>query len=351
MVREGRLLSLENPMAFCEDTPRSRGKNAERMEDQLADSPVRQSCRFRLVAVLVYGVSMVRNEADLIRLNVLYHLASGIDRMLVVDNGSTDGTDEILQQLSLQHAEVRWSRDDGPFLPSRVMTKLAREAFEEGADWVVPVDADEFWHARGGDLRRVLENEEVGVLRAQAVNFIQRRSQRESSPDALIYMTRRTELPVGPPGHAQSLVESRKIAFVEKAYPQKCICRPTAEVKIETGHHSISGADGPRMLTERIVCLHAPMRSRAALVERVTSASRAAAAGRNPNQGRNRRRLAALRDEKAIDEEWAANSYEDDFLDVYGDKHPVVFDPSLRDALTAASKEGLNLFASSQHFS
>jgi len=339
MVREGRLLSLENPMAFCEDTPRSRGKNAERMEDQLADSPVRQSCRFRLVAVLVYGVSMVRNEADLIRLNVLYHLASGIDRMLVVDNGSTDGTDEILQQLSLQHAEVRWSRDDGPFLPSRVMTKLAREAFEEGADWVVPVDADEFWHARGGDLRRVLENEEVGVLRAQAVNFIQRRSQRESSPDALIYMTRRTELPVGPPGHAQSLVESRKIAFVEKAYPQKCICRPTAEVKIETGHHSISGADGPTMRTERIVCLHAPMRSRAALVERVTSASRAAAAGRNPNQGRNRRRLAALRDEKAIDEEWAANSYEDDFLDVYGDKHPVVFDPSLRDALTAAFNE------------
>ena len=339
MVREGRLLSLENPVAFCEDTPRSRGKNAERMEDQLADSPVRQSCRFRLVAVLVYGVSMVRNEADLIRLNVLYHLASGIDRMLVVDNGSTDGTDEILQQLSLQHAEVRWSRDDGPFLPSRVMTKLAREAFEEGADWVVPVDADEFWHARGGDLRRVLENEEVGVLRAQAVNFIQRRSQRESSPDALIYMTRRTELPVGPPGHAQSLVESREIAFVEKAYPQKCICRPTAEVEIETGHHSISGADGPRMRTERIVCLHAPMRSRAALVERVTSASRAAAAGRNPNQGRNRRRLAALRDEKAIDEEWAANSYEDDFLDVFGDRHPVVFDPSLRDALTAAFNE------------
>jgi hypothetical protein len=159
MVREGRLLSLENPVAFCEDTPRSRGKNAERMEDQLADSPVRQSCRFRLVAVLVYGVSMVRNEADLIRLNVLYHLASGIDRMLVVDNGSTDGTDEILQQLSLQHTEVRWSRDDGPFLPSRVMTKLAREAFEEGADWVVPVDADEFWHARGDDLRSVLENE------------------------------------------------------------------------------------------------------------------------------------------------------------------------------------------------
>jgi hypothetical protein len=284
--------------------------------------------------MLVYGISMIRNEADIIRLNLMYHLALGIDRMLVVDNGSIDGTDEVLRQLSRQHAAIRWSRDEGPFLPSRVMTRLAREAFEEGADWVVPVDADEFWHAPGGDLRRVLEDADAGVLRAQAVNFIQRRSQRESSPDALIHMTRRAASPVGPPSHAQSLVEARQIAFVEKAYPQKCVCRPTADVKIETGHHSISGADGPRTRTEKIVCLHAPMRSLAALVERATSASRASAAGRNPNQGRNRRRLAALQDEKAIDAEWAANSYEDGFLEVYGKKHPVVFDPRLRDAVS-----------------
>jgi hypothetical protein len=105
-------------------------------------------------------------------------------------------------------------------------------------------------------------------------------------------------------------------------------------VEIETGHHSISGADGRRIRTEEIVCLHAPMRSRAALAERIHSAGRAAAAGRNPNQGRNRLRLAALQDEKAIDAEWAANSYEDGFLDVYGEKHPVVFDPRLRDAVS-----------------
>ena len=284
--------------------------------------------------MLVYGISMVRNEADIIRLNVLYHLASGIDRMLVVDNGSTDGTDRVLQQLSLQDARVRWSRDDGPFLPSRVMTKLAREAFEEGADWVVPVDADEFWHAPGGDLRGVLEDAEAGVLKARAVNFIQRRSQGESSPDALIHMTGRAAAPVGPPGHAQSLVESGQIAFVEKVYPQKCVCRPTAEVQIETGHHSISGANGPRVRTEELLCLHAPMRSRAALAERIYSAGRASVAGRNPKQGRNRQRLAALQGESAIDGEWAANSYEDGFLDVYGEKHPVVFDPRLRDAVS-----------------
>lgn len=277
---------------------------------------------------------MIRNEADIIRLNVLHHLSLGVDRMLIVDNGSTDGTDEVLQQLSAEYAELRWSRDDGSFLPSRVMTSLARQAFRDGADWVVPIDADEFWYARGGDFRGVLQESKAAVLRAQAVNFIQRRSQRESDPDALLYMTMRTASPVGPPDRGQDLVEAHQIAFVEKVYPQKCISRPTEEIYIETGHHSISGVDGPRRRTDDVVCLHAPMRSRAALEERVRSSRRAAEAGRKLGQGRNRRRLMELKERAAIDLEWAANSYEDDHLDVYGERHPVVFDPRLRDAVS-----------------
>jgi hypothetical protein len=284
--------------------------------------------------MLIYSISMIRNEADIIRLNVLYHLSLGIDRILIVDNGSTDGTDEVLQQLSTQYAEVRCSRDDGSFLPSRVMTSLARQAFRDGADWVVPIDADEFWYAPEGDFRGVLEESNAEVLRAQAINFIQRRSQRESEPDALLYMTRRVASPVGPPDRGQDLVEAQQIAFVEKVYPQKCISRPTAEIYIETGHHSISGVDGPRRRTDDLVCLHAPMRSRAALEERVRSSKRAAEAGRKLGQGRNRRRLTELQGQYAIDLEWAANSYKDGYLDVYGERHPVVFDPRLRDAVT-----------------
>ncbi len=283
--------------------------------------------------MLVYGISMIRNEVDIIRLNVLYHLSLGLDRMLVVDNGSTDGTDEILKQISEKDTRVQWYRDEGPFLPSRVMTELAREAFHDGADWVLPVDADEFWHAPGGDFRRVLEASGAGVLRAQAVNFVQHRDQRKSKPDALLHMTMRVASPVGPPGRGQDLVESQQISFVETAYPQKCVSRTVEEIYIETGHHSISGIEGPRKRTEEIVCLHAPIRSRAALDERIKSSSRAAEAGRNPGQGRHRRRLANLNNETAIEREWAANSYRDCYLDVYGKRHPVVFDPRLRDAV------------------
>ena len=41
---------------------------------------------------------MVRDEADVIRAALEHHRAQGIDRMIVTDNGSVDGTLEILQQ-------------------------------------------------------------------------------------------------------------------------------------------------------------------------------------------------------------------------------------------------------------
>jgi hypothetical protein len=45
------------------------------------------------------------------------------------------------------------------------------------------------------------------------------------------------------------------------------------------------------------------------------------------------RRWGKLEEEAAIEMEWAANSYRDDLLDVYGEQHKVIFDPRLRDVL------------------
>jgi glycosyltransferase involved in cell wall biosynthesis len=282
----------------------------------------------------VFGISMVRNEVDIVRANILHHLSLGLDQLLIIDNGSSDGTELELQRLGREDPRVRWSRDDGPYLQGQITTELAHEARRSGADWVLPIDADEFWYAPGRVFRRVLSESQAGALQAQVLNFIQRRSQRESTPEGLLHMTRRASSPVGPPKHAQDLVNSGKIAFVEKMYQPKWISRPTEELTIKSGNHRISGVDGPKETTDEIICLHAPIRSRASLEARIGWAYRIDEAGFGPGQSKNMRRWGKMTEETIVELEWAANSYQDYFLEVYGEQHPVIFDPRLRDVVS-----------------
>ena len=146
----------------------------------------------------VFGIALVRDEADVIRLSVGHQLSLGLDRVLVVDNGSSDGTTLVLERLSRDDDRIRWSSDAGPYHQAEIMTALAREALRQGADWIVPFDADEFWWVAGGNLRAVLAAVTAGALRAPVVNFVQRRDQLVPAEDALLTMTRRVAAPTKP---------------------------------------------------------------------------------------------------------------------------------------------------------
>jgi glycosyltransferase involved in cell wall biosynthesis len=284
----------------------------------------------------VYGLLVARNEADIIRTNVLYHLSLGLDRLLIVDNGSSDGTDRVLRELG-KNPRVRWIRDEGLWRAGHLFTKLAREAFREGADWVVPIDADEFWYAPGGNFRSVLEESEAGALRAPGLNFIQRREQDESSPDALLYMTRRIREPVaadrGNRKPAAELVEAQHIASVEIEPVRKWISRPTSAIEMFRGNGKVEGVAGLKRVTDGIVRLHAILRSQARLKAKAEGGERSKEAGSKPNQSSHLMRWKLLRDEGRLEQEWAANSYAGEYLDVYGDRRKTIFDPTLRDAV------------------
>jgi glycosyltransferase involved in cell wall biosynthesis len=109
----------------------------------------------------IYGILMLRDEADILAVNVLYHLSLGLDKVLIVDNGSSDGTDRILRRLA-RDKRVRWTRDDSPYRQSEIVTELAREAFRSDADWVAPLDADEFFYAPRNNLREILADSKAG---------------------------------------------------------------------------------------------------------------------------------------------------------------------------------------------
>ena len=272
---------------------------------------------------------MVRNEADIIRVNILHHLAQGVDHFLVVDNGSSDGTVEILTRLA-ERLSIQWTRYTGPYYQSEIVTELAREAYLRGADWVIPVDADEFWSAPAGNLTSLLEQSSAEALEVQVVNFIQRRDCVERSTESLLSMTRRTPRAVGPMDRVRRLVQERQFAYVEMMYPPKWISRASPTLAFGVGNHTIMDSSGPTEQTDQVVCLHAPLRCRAVL-ESLAACGQRATESENPLiwQWLRWQRLA---ESGELEKEWRANSYERDSLDVGGVDHAMVFDARLRDA-------------------
>ena len=96
------------------------------------------------------AVSVVKNEADIIEAFVR-HAAAWVDLHLVLDDDSTDGTRAILLSLQAEGMPLRVFGDDiiGHIQQARSnrLTHIAAE--DHSADWIIPLDADEF--ITGGD--------------------------------------------------------------------------------------------------------------------------------------------------------------------------------------------------------
>ena len=102
-----------------------------------------------------FAVSMVKDEADIIE-GCIRHMADEVDRLLVADNGSSDGTRDILDALADELLLTVVDDPDPAYYQSDKMSLLAEKAAGLGATWVVPFDADELWFCRDGRIRDLL---------------------------------------------------------------------------------------------------------------------------------------------------------------------------------------------------
>jgi glycosyltransferase involved in cell wall biosynthesis len=100
-------------------------------------------------ALKIIAISRVKVEADILEAFVR-HNSSFVDLMLVMDDASTDGSLAILNALAAEGLNLIISKGEpGTSHRDALMELLSRAFHAHGADWVLPLDSDEFIELNG----------------------------------------------------------------------------------------------------------------------------------------------------------------------------------------------------------
>lgn len=184
--------------------------------------------KFNLVMTLV-----VKNEADIIKANILTHTKYGVDAFVVMDNGSTDGTREILEELKGQVTMTIVDEPSKEFRHKKWRNQLATLAKEKyQADWIINNDADEFWIPDNHKSLKEYLAFKGGVVRVKRTNMLPTVNSLTDENDFL-----NSELEVI--GTVKRMIsDNTHYSYVfTPAYP-KVITNPYGLIKVNFGNHT-----------------------------------------------------------------------------------------------------------------
>lgn len=192
---------------------------------------------------------LVRDEEDILRENLDFHFAGGVDEIILMDNLSSDGTAAIAREYE-RAGRLHYlfqPRDD--YSQGRWVTEMASRAIHElRADWVINSDADEFWWPHSGSIKDALASIEPNAVAAsvERTNFVTRL---DSGEPFWRRMDTRYRVSVNAIGHS---------------LPPKVAHRALTDVVVEQGNHRVyvRGQLAPSVPAP-ITILHFPVRSRA----------------------------------------------------------------------------------------
>lgn len=233
------------------------------------------------MVVTVFGVTMVKNEIDVI-VGIIQHMCSEVDELLVLDNGSTDGTCEAIKCLATKYPITLFEDPDPAYYQSARMSRLAEIAGEQGATWIVPFDADEIWHHVGElRIRDYLPTVEHQIVNVPIRNhFCTSKDESGSNPFRTMVWKHDDWNPLG------------KVAF-----------RYRTGAVIHQGNHGVILPGNPPVLNGDLEIRHFPYRSAQQFVNKAVQGAKAyeAASDLDPGMGTHWRMYGKVVEEHGVE--------------------------------------------------
>ena len=206
---------------------------------------------------------LVRDEERILRANIDFHLAQGVDFIIATDNLSVDGTRDILREYEAKGVLHYLFEAQDDYSQHAWVTRMARMACTDfAADWVINNDADEFWWPLHGDLKQALsrEPEEVDGLIVERTNFVFL----GDSPDRPFW-------------RKQVYRERESRNHFGRPLPPKVAHRARGDIVVAQGNHSVTCGEGALNLkaTGELQIFHFPVHCRADFRNKILTGGKA----------------------------------------------------------------------------
>ena len=225
---------------------------------------------------------LVRDEADIVRQNIEFHLSRGVDHIFATDNGSADGTSDIFDEYQRAGPLTLLREPSDEYRQMAWVDRMIKLAIETvGECWLLNNDADEFWRppdkseGRSGNLRDLL-------MRAPSPSVVCRRHNMVNTPGRLDpekwseTLVWRSTIKTTPPKRTE-LLRTGPMAhpFYCFKLPSKVLVYSRDLVSVNRGCHSAAFTMPVTPVDLGVEIFHYPLRSAAEFKTSVVHISRA----------------------------------------------------------------------------
>ena len=186
----------------------------------------------------------VKDEVELIGPCVAHLRHIGVDQIIVSDYGSTDGTLDILADEQRAGDLVLESVDVSTVADYEQWSVRERALAEStGADWVLFLDADEFWIPASGSLRDCRHLLDADVLSVDRFNVAVTAQQRSLPVASWLTSHAELRLYATVAANLREYVEDHPDVPLNTLLPgPKVMARPHAIAGVEPGSHDVTGS-------------------------------------------------------------------------------------------------------------
>jgi len=217
---------------------------------------------------------LARDEGDIIRHNIEFHLKNGVDFIIATDNASTDNTRDILIEYKNKKKLYLIDEPERTFSQAAWNNRMSQIAIDRhGADIIFHCDADEFWCPNNGDLKSEIGNSSANVLIVNLINvLLEYQNGNESFPQDAKYAV------TNPIETADYEEDSKKDNFYFFKYPPKVMLKTDKGLlEVSHGNHHIvsPSVDIKYEISRNIEIYHFPIRGKAKFYHKVIKSGQA----------------------------------------------------------------------------